>query len=319
VPVILHGSLSLPVNSLDWLDSLPPAIASQRDLLRRLLAAVGADPRWRWLQVSCSVADGRADALSDLDLGLGVADERWESALTDLPVLLEGLAPTTGALYHRLPQFGDQTHLRAVIHYANGVQIDLVAVPAHLPRSRKPEDIMVYDPDGLLSQTWDPSVLQATPETVYEWSFLGWVALSDLAKYLRRGSVWEALERLQEARTQVWRLWAVAKGLRYPGFGLTEVLDHSEAGIPPGIEATVSPVDLAAIFHAASACADLLDETSEEARRVMGGSLPALLARFVRDRLAHAASATLAHDIGSNIPPDETRSFSVDCPVQPKE
>lgn len=273
------------MNIRDWLDSLPPAVASQRDLLRRLLAAVEADPRFLWLQLSCSLAEGRGDTLSDLDLGLGVVEEHWESINIDLPALLESLAPPVGALYHRLPQMGDQPHLRAFIQYSNGVQIDLVAVPARLPRGRKPGDIMLYDPDGLLAQTWDQSVLQATPETVYEWTFLGWVALADLAKYVQRGSAWEALERLHEARTQVWRLWAVATSLRYPGFGLTEVLDHPEVSIPPGIEATTASADLPAILQAALACADLLRETSRDAARETDAPLPDSFARLVQDRL----------------------------------
>jgi hypothetical protein len=30
--------------------------------------------------------------------------------------------------------------------------------------------------------------------------------------YVRRGSAWEALERLHEARAQVWQLWAAVGG-----------------------------------------------------------------------------------------------------------
>ena len=47
-------------------------------------------------------------------------------------------------------------------------------------------------------------------ETAREWACLGWLALGDLAKYLDRGSVWEAHARLEEARAQVWKLWALA-------------------------------------------------------------------------------------------------------------
>lgn len=273
------------MRSADWLESLPAAVAPQRDLLRRLLGAVEPNPWFLWLQLSCSLAEGRGDNLSDLDLGLGVAEEYWDCITDVLPTLLESLAPPVAALYHRLPQMGDHPHLRAFIQYSSGVQIDLVAVPAHLPGGRKPEDVMLYDPEGLRAQTWDRSVLGATPETVYEWTFLGWVALADLAKYAHRGSPWEALERLHDARTQVWRLWSVARGLRYPGFGLTEVFDHPGAGAPPGIEATAAVADLPAILRSACACAALLHETSREAARVTEAPLPDSFARLVRDQL----------------------------------
>ncbi len=77
-------------------------------------------------------------------------------------------------------------------------------------------------------------VCAADAATVREWAFLGWIALGDLVKYLRRGLLWEALERLHEARAQVWRLclWAVTQKLRYPVYGLTAALDHPEISLP---------------------------------------------------------------------------------------
>src|SRR4051812_12495828 len=39
-------------------------------LLGGLLSAVEADQRFEWLELGCSVANGRGDELSDLDLGL---------------------------------------------------------------------------------------------------------------------------------------------------------------------------------------------------------------------------------------------------------
>jgi hypothetical protein len=54
-------------------------------ILGRLLDAIERDPVWRWLEIGCSVAQGRGDALSDLDLGLGVDDAAWPEALDYLP------------------------------------------------------------------------------------------------------------------------------------------------------------------------------------------------------------------------------------------
>jgi hypothetical protein len=147
---------------------------------------------------------------------------------------------------------------------------------------------MLYDPDGLRSEPWDETVLQADAAAVYEWTFTGWIALSNLAKYLQRGSLWEAHESLYEARRQVWRLWAVAQGLRYPGYGLTTVFDHPDAGAPAGMEQTVALLSAADLHRAALVCATLLDDTSSAAAGMTGCMLPNSFGDFVRERLDRA-------------------------------
>ncbi len=120
---------------------------------------------------------------------------------------------------------------------------------------------------------------------VHEWTFLGWVALADLAKYSRRGSPWEALERLHQARTYVWRLWAVVQDVDYPAFGLTGVLDDPDAGLPAGLDETVSALDVADIRRAAFAAAALLDITSSAAASRVGAEALTALAAYMRGRL----------------------------------
>jgi hypothetical protein len=82
-----------------------------------------------------------------------------------------------------------------------------------------------------------PPADQVTAEQVREWAFHGWCALIDLDKYLRRGSLWEAHYRLNQARDQVWALWAAATGAIYPWHGLSQVLDNDPDRLPPGIGA----------------------------------------------------------------------------------
>ncbi len=148
---------------------------------------------------------------------------------------MAGLGDVVDVLSHQLPEWGDRVHRRVFVQYANGVQIDLVAYLATLSRGRPPDTVVLYDPDGRLVEPWTPAVLRADEAMVREWAFLGWVALADLTKYLRRGSLWEALERLHQARTYVWRLWAVAQDVDYPAFGLTGVLDDPDAALPVGL------------------------------------------------------------------------------------
>ncbi len=163
-------------------------LALQRALLRRLVAAVEQDPNWRFLALSCSVARGAGDADSDLDLALGVDDDAWPGALAAIPALVARIGDVVDMLRHRIPEWGDRPHQRAFVQYADGVQIDLVAYPASTSKGRPPQTVVLYDPDGRLAQPWAPSVLHADASTVREWAFLGWTALADAAKYLRRGS-----------------------------------------------------------------------------------------------------------------------------------
>ncbi len=121
--------------------------------------------------------------------------------------------------------------------------------------------------------------------------------MRDLAKYLRRGSLWEALERLHEARAQVWRLWAVSQGLRYPVYGLTAVLDHPEVGLPTGIEATVAGLDRPGLLRAAVVCADLLEGVAASAARAVGGGIPIAMGRFVRQQLDDGGTARKRGDV----------------------
>jgi hypothetical protein len=72
-----------------------------------------------------------------------------------------------------------------------------------------------------------------TGEQVREWAFRGWCALIDADKYLCRGSLWEAHNRLHEARKHIWALWAAATGALYPWHGLSQVLDNDPRSLPP--------------------------------------------------------------------------------------
>jgi len=277
----------MATDALDWLCDLPPALSSQQEALRRLLAAVERDPRWRFLALSCSVARGAGDADSDLDVALGVRDDAWPQALAAIPALVAAVGEVVAALHHRLAEWGDRPHQRTFVQYVDGVQLDMVAYPASGNRGRPPDTVVLYDLDGRLADPWTPAVLHADARSMREWAFLGWTALADLAKYLRRGSLWEALARLDQARTQVWRLWAAGQNLPYPAFGLTSVLDSPAAGVPPHIEATVAGLDYEGLRRAALACAALLDRCARPAPTPVDaeeGSLVAL-ALFVRRRL----------------------------------
>ncbi len=266
-----------------WLDNL--GLPGHAEILRRFLDEVERQPVFRFVELSCSVARGAGDELSDLDLGLGIADEQWPAALSIVPALLRRLGETVDLLEHVLAEWGDIPHRRFFVQYRDRVQVDLVAFPASRRSGMPPGSVALYDPDGRLMATMVSKLERATPEEVHEWVFLAWVALADLDKYVRRESPWEALERLHKARTYVWQLWAIAIEAPYPSFGLTSVLDQPASAGPPGLAETVATLESDDIRRAGLALADLLSTVSGAAAATTGAVLPMSLPRYVGELL----------------------------------
>ena len=267
----------------DWLAS--QTLEPHTSVLRRLVAAAEAEPAVRFIELCCSVARGSGDESSDLDLGLGIADETWPEALSLVRPMLVGLGDVVDLLEHRIAEWGEVSHRRFFVQYRNGVQVDLVASPV----SRRPGmplgSVALYDPDERLATTFTSTLERATPDSVVEWAFLAWIALANLDKYLRRGSLWEALDQVHEARTHLWRLWAVVCDARYPGFGLTSVLDMVAPATPPGLDRTVPNLDADDLRRAGLALASMLEEVSARAADGVGVDAPNAMAAFVRNRL----------------------------------
>jgi len=262
-----------------WLAGLPAQLGAQRQIMTRLLDLCVAEPAARVFLVGCSIGRGAADELSDVDCFIGSTPGT--------------AAEVVDAVHAALPDMGNLVDLldhpyngltRIVAQFSGCVQLDLVVAPSH--RGAKSDEIVLYDPDGRMVSTRVPAADIVTPDLIREWAFLGWEALANLAKYLRRGSLWEALARLDEARDRIWALWAAARGARYPVFGLCQVLDRDPDDLPDGIEATVAGLDAAGLRAAGIAAGALLERVSEDAARVRGGTLPAAMAGHVRSLLA---------------------------------
>ena len=111
-------------------------------------------------------------------------------------------------------------------------------------------------------------------------------ALIDADKYLRRGSLWEAHNRLHEARHHIWALWAAATGALYPWHGMSQVLDHDPRNLPPGIESTVAGLDTADLRRATRASAALLTKVSASAAHQCPADLPSAMAGYVTHALS---------------------------------
>jgi hypothetical protein len=190
--------------------------------------------------------------------------------------------------------------------FADGTQLDLAVVAGAEIETRRrgggaPDFIPLYQvpapqgpagPDaqapasGGAPGSAPPAAYAVTGEQVREWAFLGWCALIDTGKYLRRGSLWEAHSRLHEARHRIWALWAAAHGALYPWHGLSQVLDHDPGNLPPGIESTVAGLDAADLRRAARASTGVLATASQAAARRHPADLPAAMAAYVSRALS---------------------------------
>ena len=283
----------MQTSGLDWIDDLPPELAGQQALLRGLLALCDADDRIRWLVIGCSLARGAGDRLSDLDMAMGIRDEDFDAARPGLRRAVDGLGELIESYHHQLPSV-TQAHERIFAQFADRSQIDLVLFPASVPGGSVPNVVVLYDPDEQLVAAGDSKPV--TSGQIREWAFGGWCALADLGKYLRRGSTWEALARLNEARSQLWQLWAVTLGVPDPQYGLTSVLDFAPAELPASFEGTVADLDPGRLLDAGRRVAELLNEVGKRLPDDQRAALPEAMARYITADLEH-----VRHEILRNL------------------
>lgn len=234
--------------------ALAARLPRHHEVLRRLIEGVRSEPRAVQLSVGCSLGRGAGDELSDIDAELSLEPAAWPEGLELVEVLVHSAGEVIELLHHR---WGDaERSRRTAVVYADGVQLDLMVWPVDVWSGMHPPDtVVLYAKRPVFTRPWDPARGRAGEAQVREWVFLGWWALLDADKYLRRGSVWEARARLEEARDAVWRLAAAAQGLPFAEYGITTLLDAPVPQLPEGMAATVAGLDAgevrAAVFRGA--------------------------------------------------------------------
>ncbi|MGH3276200.1 MAG: hypothetical protein ACRDNZ_17975 [Streptosporangiaceae bacterium] len=282
-------------NGRAWVAGLPEELAGQRAILTALLGACEADQRIRWLVIGCSLARGAADPMSDLDMAIGIEAAEFEAACPDIRAVVDGLGDLVDSFQHRLPDLPGP-HLRIFAQYSGRCQVDLVVLPDVADVGSVPNVVVLHDPGQVVTVAAQRGPV--TPEQAREWAFLGWCALIDLGKYLRRGSPWEARGRLEEARAQLWKLQATAGKVADPRYGLTSILDFVPAIIQPAMAATVAGLAPAALLTAARQLARLLSAVGDGLDADQRAALPAAMDCFVR---ADLDAMELPPDIGAPV------------------
>ena len=89
--------------SVSWLDDLPDHLSGHQRVLRALVAAAERDARLRAIQVQGSLGRGDADRLSDLDLGVVVAEPTWPAITDEIPALIGRLGTVVDDHFEFLP------------------------------------------------------------------------------------------------------------------------------------------------------------------------------------------------------------------------
>lgn len=273
-----------------WVTSLPSQLGRQREAITALLEYCEGAPLAASLSVGCSLGRGAADALSDVDAAIGVqapSEDAGGAPVWSVEREVVEVLPGIGGVVDTFRQETVQGGLvirRLFAQFADRLQLDLAVVPEDVVRrgDAAPDFVPVYWASSRPHDTNGPSAFRVSETQLQEWSFLGWRALLDADKYLRRGSLWEAHARLHEARDRIWMLWAAARGASYPWHGLSQVLDQDSGLLPPGVEATVAGLDTEALRRALAAAADVLARTSEDAARACDARIGDAMADYVR-------------------------------------
>jgi len=274
----------------EWIASLPSQLGRQRQAVTALLEYCERAPLAASLSVGCSLGRGAADVLSDVDAAIGAhpslddADgEAVRSVERDVVDVLPGIGKVVDT-FRQETVTGGHVIRRLFAQFEDRLQLDLAVVPEDAVRrgDAAPDFVPLYWVGGRPHDANGPSAFDVSETQLQEWSFLGWRALLDADKYLRRGTLWEAHARLHEARERIWMLWAAARGASYPWHGLSQVLDHDPGLLPAGVEATVAGLDAEALRRALTAAVDVLARTSDDAARARGARISGAMAGYVR-------------------------------------
>lgn len=276
-----------------WLSTLGLDMGRHREAIAAFARLCADNCAVSSFSVGCSIGRGAGDALSDIDAAVGVSTARGSAGAADVQAVeawVLAALPALGEVVDVLRTGSDSTDFvirRVFVQFTDRLQLDLAVIAEGEVRRGEaaPDFVPVFWREGAPVSTAGWSAHEVSPEQVREWAFLGWRALLDADKYLRRGSVWEAHQRVHEARECIWVLWAAARRAAYPWHGLSQVLDDSPDLLPPNIETTVAALDAHDLRRAVIAATQVLADTSAAAATAWNAHLPSALADYTQRTL----------------------------------
>lgn len=266
-----------------WIAAMERSVEEQKVLLGRLLELVSQEDMVRYLLISCSLARNAGDRLSDIDAELGIEDGAYPTGIVRIKELLGRLGPVVDTLEHTLPSDSGHERQHIITVYENNLQLSLVVTPSSWVSGLKPNAVALYDPYRQLAKPWVPAIRLTSSAAAREWAFLAWLNLTDCIKYLERGSLWGALERLHRARNNTWQLWAVANKLDFALYGITQLIDD-DVPPPEGMERTVAILEKDSIRTAWLVLADILEDVITATSKVVPFDSPSGMALTAQQR-----------------------------------
>src|SRR6266508_4587954 len=146
-------------------------------LLDALRSVVDRDDRLRWFELGCSLGAGGGDELSDADVGIGYTEIPSPELEAFALSVAGAVGPPVDAIVHRMDGWPEDV-CRVAAEYPDGVQLDLVFMPASHRDALPDRTIALADKDGqLANQRVSGSSRPPSREVARQWVFLGWGAV----------------------------------------------------------------------------------------------------------------------------------------------
>jgi predicted nucleotidyltransferase len=240
-----------------------------------------ADDRLRAVLVYGSHATGSADAFSDLDVGLVIADAFYDDVLAH-----------SDELVHKIGQpllnedFGNPANLHLIL--ADGVELELILTRASDLMLELPYRVLV-DKDGVEAQA---RARHAPPGPGVESTHVRqvvigfWHDVGHLVTALGRGNTWWAYGQLDELRRMCLNLARMEAGVPPEDEAYWKVDDAVPADRLASLRATLAPPEIGPMTAAASAVLDLYRELAVPLADRHRVPYPAALDRLVSGRLS---------------------------------
>ncbi len=253
-------------------------------LLDRLTALVAADDRFVAVLLFGSHATGTADAFSDVDIGVVVADDAQAEVIAHRDALLRAMGE---------PLFAEHFDNPANVHVINadGTAYELILTTAAALDLSRPYRV-VLDKGGAVEAASARRSAPAPDATEHARQLVAWFwhDLEHVITALGRGQLLWAHGGLEEMRgVCIGLARVVANAELEPDDPYWKVDSALPADVADRLRASVVPIERAALLSAAHALVSLYRELAQPVARSAGIPYPDTLDRLLTDRLADLA------------------------------